>query len=69
MTGANAGLVLSVYLACSVEAVEALTIVLAVGQARSWPSALAGAGTSLAEARRAGRMRLAALPSTYRSLS
>ncbi|HEX5224995.1 MAG TPA: hypothetical protein VFW29_07680 [Solirubrobacteraceae bacterium] len=48
MTGANAGLALSVYLACSVEAVEALTIVLAVGQARSWPSALGGAGASLA---------------------
>jgi uncharacterized membrane protein len=47
MSGANLGLALSVYLACAVEAVEALTIVLAVGQARSWPAALAGAGTAL----------------------
>jgi uncharacterized membrane protein len=47
MSGASAGLALSVYLACSVEAVEALTIVLAVGQTRSWSSALSGAATAL----------------------
>jgi uncharacterized membrane protein len=46
MSGAEAGLALSVFLACSVEAVEALTIVLAVGQTRSWPSALSGAGAA-----------------------
>jgi uncharacterized membrane protein len=47
MSGADVGLVLSVYLACTVEAVVALTIVLAVGAARDWPSALAGAATAL----------------------
>src|SRR6185437_12925093 len=36
------GLALSVFLACAVEAVEALTIVLAVGSTRSWRSALYG---------------------------
>jgi uncharacterized membrane protein len=46
MSGAEAGLALSVFLACSVEAVEALTIVLAVGQTRSWPSALSGAAVA-----------------------
>jgi uncharacterized membrane protein len=34
-------------LACAVEAVEALTIVLAVGATRSWRSALTGAGVAL----------------------
>ena len=38
----------SVFLACAVEAVEALTIVMAVGQSRDWPSALAGAGAAAA---------------------
>jgi len=42
MSGAEAGLALSVFLASAVECVEALTIVLAVGSTRSWPSALAG---------------------------
>jgi uncharacterized membrane protein len=42
MSGAELGLVLSVFLACAVEAVEALTIVLAVGTTRSWSSALSG---------------------------
>jgi uncharacterized membrane protein len=42
MSGAEIGLLLSVFLACSVEAVEALTIVLAVGTTRSWSSSLAG---------------------------
>jgi uncharacterized membrane protein len=46
MSGAELGLVVSVFLACAVEAVEALTIVMAVGQTRSWPSALAGAGAA-----------------------
>ncbi len=42
MSGAEVGLALSVFLACSVEAVEALTIVLAVGTTRSWSSAMSG---------------------------
>ena len=46
MSGAEFGLALSVFLACAVEAVEALTIVLAVGQSRSWSSALGGAGAA-----------------------
>jgi uncharacterized membrane protein len=36
-----------VFLACAVEAVEALTIVLAVGSTRSWPSALYGCAAAL----------------------
>jgi uncharacterized membrane protein len=44
MSGAELGLAVSVFLACAVEAVEALTIVLAVGTTRSWSSALSGAG-------------------------
>jgi uncharacterized membrane protein len=46
MSAAELGLLLSVFLACAVEAVEALTIVMAVGYTRSWPSALAGVGTA-----------------------
>jgi uncharacterized membrane protein len=46
VSGAEIGLALSVFLACTVEAVEALTIVLAVGSTRSWPSALAGTGVA-----------------------
>jgi uncharacterized membrane protein len=46
MSGADIGLALSVFLACAVEAVEALTIVLAVGTTRSWASALGGAGAA-----------------------
>ncbi len=42
----SAGLALSVFLACAVEAVEALTIVLAVGATRSWSSAFAGVGAA-----------------------
>jgi uncharacterized membrane protein len=38
----NSALFLAVFLACAVEAVEALTIVLAAGTARDWRSALAG---------------------------
>lgn len=47
MTGSEIGLALAVFLACAVEAVEALTIVLAVGSARDWRSALRGAGAGL----------------------
>jgi uncharacterized membrane protein len=46
MSGAEIGLLLSVFLACSVESVEALTIVLAVGSTRSWSSSLAGVGAA-----------------------
>jgi uncharacterized membrane protein len=42
MSGAEASLVISVFLASAVEAVEAFTIVLAVGSTRGWPSALFG---------------------------
>ncbi len=42
MSGTELGLAISVVLACAVEAVEALTIVLAVGVTRSWTSALSG---------------------------
>lgn len=41
-------LVLSVFLACAVEAVEALTIVLAVGTTRDWRSTWYGVGAGLA---------------------
>ena len=47
MSGAELGLALSVFLACAVEAVEALTIVLAVGSTRSWRSAMSGVGVAL----------------------
>jgi uncharacterized membrane protein len=46
MTGTQVGLAVSVFLACAVEAVEALTIVLAVGVTRSWRSALTGVGAA-----------------------
>jgi uncharacterized membrane protein len=42
MSGAEASLAISVFLASAVEAVEAFTIVLAVGSTRSWRSALSG---------------------------
>jgi uncharacterized membrane protein len=48
MSGQELGLALAVFLACAVEAVEALTIVLAVGLTRSWSSALAGVGAATA---------------------
>jgi uncharacterized membrane protein len=48
MSGPELGLALSVFLACAVEAVEALTIVLAVGATRSWSSALYGVGAATA---------------------
>jgi uncharacterized membrane protein len=47
MTGGDLGLALSVFLACTVEAVEALTIVLAVGTTRSWSSAIGGVGAAM----------------------
>src|SRR5438309_8937586 len=47
MTGSELGLALSVFLACAVEAVEALTIVLAVGVTRSWRSTLIGVGAAV----------------------
>jgi uncharacterized membrane protein len=40
-------LFLAVFLACAVEAVEALTVVLAAGTGRHWSSALQGAGAAL----------------------
>jgi uncharacterized membrane protein len=46
MSGAEIGLAISVFLACAVEAVEALTIVLAVGTTRSWSSAFGGVGAA-----------------------
>lgn len=46
MTGPELGLAISVFLACAVEAVEALTIVLAVGTTRSWRSSLTGVGAA-----------------------
>jgi uncharacterized membrane protein len=42
MSGGQASLAISVFLACAVEAVEAFTIVLAVGSTRRWSSALLG---------------------------
>src|SRR5581483_8155532 len=47
MSGQEVGLAISVFLACAVEAVEALTIVLAVGSTRSWRSAFTGVGAAL----------------------
>ncbi|HEX3803625.1 MAG TPA: hypothetical protein VHV75_12380 [Solirubrobacteraceae bacterium] len=47
MSGTEIGLVASVFIACTVEAVEALTIVLAVGATRSWRSAMIGVGVAL----------------------
>jgi uncharacterized membrane protein len=48
MSGAELGLVVSVFAACAVEAVEAATIVLAMGLTRGWRSALFGLGAGLA---------------------
>jgi uncharacterized membrane protein len=47
MSGPEIGLAVSVFLACAVEAVEALTIVLAVGVSRSWRSAMTGVGAAV----------------------
>jgi uncharacterized membrane protein len=46
MSGAEASLAISVFLACAVEAVEAFTIVLAVGSTRNWSSTLSGVGVA-----------------------
>jgi uncharacterized membrane protein len=46
MSGQELGLAVAVFLACAVEAVEALTIVIAVGATRSWSSALSGVGAA-----------------------
>ena len=43
----GSALFVAVFLACAVEAVEALTIVLAAATAREWPSALKGAGAGV----------------------
>ncbi|HXW58937.1 MAG TPA: hypothetical protein VEJ23_05610 [Solirubrobacteraceae bacterium] len=47
MSAAELGLALPIFLACGVEAVEALTIVLAVGTTRGWCWTLAGAAGAL----------------------
>jgi uncharacterized membrane protein len=47
MTGTSAALFVAVFLACAVEAVEAVTIVLAAGTARDWRSAGLGVGSAL----------------------
>jgi uncharacterized membrane protein len=47
MSGSQWALAVSVFLACAVEAVEAVTIVLAVGTTRSWRSALYGVGAGV----------------------
>jgi uncharacterized membrane protein len=46
VSGQDVALAVSVFFACAVEAVEALTIVLAVGVTRSWRSALFGVGAA-----------------------
>jgi uncharacterized membrane protein len=46
VSGPEVALLISVFLACAVEAVEALTIVLAVGTTRDWPSSLYGCGAA-----------------------
>jgi uncharacterized membrane protein len=46
VSGTEFGLAISVFLACAVEAVEALTIVLAAGYSRSWRSAMIGVGAA-----------------------
>jgi uncharacterized membrane protein len=48
MSGSELGLAASVFLACTVEAVEALTIVLAVGITRGWRSAMVGVAAACA---------------------
>ncbi|MGH8996068.1 MAG: COG4280 domain-containing protein [Acidimicrobiales bacterium] len=48
MTAATVTLFIAVFGACSVEMVEALTIVVAAGTSRGWRSALEGAGAAIA---------------------
>jgi uncharacterized membrane protein len=64
VSGSELSLAVSVFLACAVEAVEAFTIVLAVGSTRRWSSALAGVGAALL----ALAVVVAALGSTLTSL-
>ena len=47
VSGPELLLVVSVFLACAMEAVEALTIVLAVGSTRSWSSSLYGCAAAI----------------------
>jgi len=47
MSSAEIGLAASVFLACAVESVEALTIVLAVGVTRGWRSTMQGVAAAL----------------------
>jgi uncharacterized membrane protein len=47
VSATDAALLASVFLACAVEAVEAVTIVLAVGTTRGWRSALAGTAAAV----------------------
>jgi uncharacterized membrane protein len=47
MTGSEVGLAVAVFLACTVEAVEALTIVLAIGTTRGWRAAWWGVAAGL----------------------
>lgn len=47
MQGTSLALFLSVFIACAVEAVEAVTVVLAAGTARDWKSALRGVVAAL----------------------
>jgi uncharacterized membrane protein len=47
VSAAEVSLALAIFLACTVEAVEALTIVLAVGATRGWRYTLAGVATAL----------------------
>jgi uncharacterized membrane protein len=47
MSAPEFALAASVFLACAVEAVEALTVVLAVGSTRSWSSALYGCAAAI----------------------
>jgi uncharacterized membrane protein len=46
VSGQDVALAVSVFFACAVEAVEALTIVLAVGVTRGWRSTLYGVGAA-----------------------
>jgi uncharacterized membrane protein len=48
VSATEAGLLVAVFAACTVEAVEAATIVLAIGTVRGWRAAWAGTGAGLA---------------------
>ncbi|MDQ1666471.1 MAG: Ca2+/H+ antiporter, family [Actinomycetota bacterium] len=47
MTAASWGLLVATFVACCVEAVEAITIVMAMGLTRGWKSAMAGVGAAI----------------------